>query len=111
MDDVDDFTTFVTDFDRPLRQALLPIAGVDGARDAASEAFAYAWQHWDRIRVMANPRGYVYTAARRYALPRARPMVPVDLAGTTELPDVEPGLVAALAELSEMQRTVEMHCV
>jgi DNA-directed RNA polymerase specialized sigma24 family protein len=104
--DVDDFTAFVRDFDRPLRQALVPLAGVRGAHDAACDAFSYAWEHWERISAMANPRGYVYTAARRYARRKPSTAVPIELAGTAELPDVEPRLIAALAELSEMQRTV-----
>jgi DNA-directed RNA polymerase specialized sigma24 family protein len=81
--------------------------GVDRARDAATDAFVYAWRHWDRISAMDNPEGYLYTAALGYA--RKRPpsiggLLPVP--EPTELPRVEPGLVPALAALSEMQRTV-----
>lgn len=101
------FDDFVASFDRRLWQSLIPAVGVDRARDAATDAFVYAWRHWDRISTMENPEGYLYTAARGYARARPRPigaLLPVP--EPTELPRVEPGLVPALAELSEMQRTV-----
>ena len=103
----DGFDAFVAAFDRRLWQSLIPAVGVDRARDAATDAFVYAWRHWDRISVMDNPEGYVYTAALGYA--RTRPTPLAGLLPTpepAELPRVEPGLVPALAELSEMQRTV-----
>jgi RNA polymerase sigma-70 factor (ECF subfamily) len=51
---------------------------------------------------MANPAGYAYRVARSRARPRRVPQLPpVDDA---RLPDVEPGLPAALAALPERQR-------
>lgn len=112
-DAVASFDAFVAAFDLPLRQALVSIVGIEAARDAAANAFLYAWRHWERIEPMANPRGYVYQAARHYALRDRRPehvLPSVELLATRaaggSVPDIEPGLVAALATLSEQQRTV-----
>ena len=33
------------------------------AEEAAQDAFVKACEHWERIRVMANPSGYVYRIA------------------------------------------------
>ena len=67
----------------------------------------YAWQHWDRVRRLDNPEGYLYVMARR-RLRRLRPrpagLLPV--AERSELPEVEPQLIEALNQLSEMQRQV-----
>jgi DNA-directed RNA polymerase specialized sigma24 family protein len=104
--DGDGFEAFVAAFDRRLWQALVPSVGADRARDAATDAFVYAWRHWDRIATMANREGYVYTAARGYARQRPRPLALFPAVEPAELPHVEPALIPALAELSEMQRTV-----
>jgi DNA-directed RNA polymerase specialized sigma24 family protein len=100
-----EFDDFVHRVGRRLWQALVPVAGPESAHDALAEAFLYAWQHWDRVRAMDNPEGYLYVVARRQALRRS----PTGLLPATEamrIPHVEPGLVSALAELTEMQRQV-----
>ena len=98
------FDAFVAALGRDLWRALIPLVGPERARDAAADAFSYAWSNWARIGAMSNPRGYVYVVARRYAL--ARPARPLELPAppTSELPDFEPRLLDALRELSEMQR-------
>jgi RNA polymerase sigma-70 factor (ECF subfamily) len=72
--------------------------------DAAADALAYAWEHWDRLEAMDNPVGYVYrvgqTAARKAR--RAGPLAPP--ADDVTMPEVEPALVPALNDLSESQR-------
>ena len=99
-----EFGEFVADVEPRLRQALLAVGGADCVRDAVAEALAYAWEHWDRVMVMENPAGYLYRVARsRLRPPRRRPVVlPVPEPG--RLPDVEPRLPEALAQLSERQR-------
>ena len=99
-----EFGEFVADVEPRLRQALLPVGGADCVRDAVAEALAYAWEHWDRVKVMENPSGYLYrVASSRLRPPRRRPVVlPVPEPG--RLPDVEPRLPEALAQLSERQR-------
>ena len=52
---------------------------------------------------MDNPAGYLYRVGRSRTRLRKRPVLPPpDQLG---LPDVEPGLIAALLELPETQRT------
>ncbi len=102
----DSYTAFAAEVEPRIRHALIPLAGVDGAGDATADALAYGWEHWERIRAMDNPAGYLYrvgqTSARR--LRRRAPVLPA--VSTAELPWIEPGLPAALAKLSDRQRTV-----
>ncbi|MEQ9163039.1 MAG: sigma factor-like helix-turn-helix DNA-binding protein, partial [Ilumatobacter fluminis] len=76
--------------------------------DAAAEALAYGWEHWDELSSMLNPAGYLYrvgqTAARRER--RQPPQLPVP--DPVEMPDFEPGLVPALEQLTEPQRVCVM---
>jgi DNA-directed RNA polymerase specialized sigma24 family protein len=98
----EEFSEFVRAHERRLRQALVALYGSEGARDAVADALAYAWQHWTRVRGMANPAGYVYRVARSRGRPRK--VRPVFARGASGLPDVEPGLAAAMAGLPERQR-------
>lgn len=102
------FESFVQSAGARLRAALVAAYGLDVGADAASEALAYGWEHWDRVGHMENPAGYLYrvgqTAARRSSRPE--PLLPAP--PPAELPDVEPGLPAALAALSEPQRVCVM---
>ena len=109
MTDTDDpdFDTFAGGYGPQLYQALVPVAGIDAAQDAANDALLYAWRNWDRVRRMDNPEGYLYVMARRQAQRAHRPAGPrLPNPPPTELPDVEPGLADALDHLSEMQRQV-----
>jgi DNA-directed RNA polymerase specialized sigma24 family protein len=102
-----EYAVFVREHDLRLRQALSSAYGPDLGREAAAEAFAYGWEHWERVAVMDNPIGYLYrvgqTSASRLIRRRrvALPAVPTD-----RLPWVEPGLPVALSDLSEQQRTI-----
>lgn len=104
----DSFTAFVTDTEMRLRHALTAAFGAERGREAAAEALAYGWEHWDRVREMENPSGYLYRVGRD----RARRMTarrreafhsPVVVASERW---VEPGLPVALARLPERQRLV-----
>jgi DNA-directed RNA polymerase specialized sigma24 family protein len=103
---IDAFDAFVASFGHDLWRALIPLVGPERARDAAADALSYAWTRWDRVAAMANPRGYVYVTARRYALARPAPSPLLPVPPASELPSFEPRLLDALRELSEMQRTV-----
>jgi RNA polymerase sigma factor (sigma-70 family) len=80
--------------------------------DAAAEAFARAYEKWDRVRRMATPTGWTYTVGlnvarrkmRRAALERAllRRQRPAEF--TTSPPDLSE-LRQAVADLPERQRT------
>jgi DNA-directed RNA polymerase specialized sigma24 family protein len=104
---VDSFTDWAHDAEPKLRRALIASFGPQIGRDAAAEALSYVWEHWDRVGRMENPIGYAYATGRdraRRILRRRRPVLMALPSGG--LPDVEPGLPAALAHLPERQRTV-----
>jgi len=97
-----DFEAFVERVESKLRIALTALFGQEGGQDAAAEALAYGWEHWEKVSAMENPVGYLYrvgqTSQRRRKQPRWMP-VPVD-----RTPHVEPGLPRAISTLSGKQR-------
>lgn len=104
------FTAFVENSGRRIQHALMAALGPDAGADAAAEALAYGWQHWDRIEAMDNPAGYLYRVgrsrgARRPAWSRVDDELIVDDASA---PWVEPALTGALGGLSERQRVVTL---
>ena len=57
---------------RLLATMVLFIGDGEIARDATDEAFVRSLQHWQRVRAMESPSGWLYTVARNIALRRAR---------------------------------------
>jgi DNA-directed RNA polymerase specialized sigma24 family protein len=101
----DAFTDFVIEVEAKLRQALTGALGSEDGREAAAQALAYGWEHWDRIQEMANPAGYLFRVGLnwgRHNADRHRPSLP--LAPLGRMPWVEPGLPQALGMLSSHQR-------
>ena len=99
------FEEFVVRHELGLRRALVAAVGASAGLDAAAEALAYGWEHWDRLRDMENPGGYLFRVGKSRARhPGDRP-VELPRADDPELPWVEPALPAALAELPDMQRS------
>lgn len=108
--DDEDFDAFYARVERPLSVALGTRYGPQVGREAAVEALSWAWEHWDRLRPMDNPSGYLYRVGQTRAR-RLRPMRPLrphrDVDGATvDEVVVEPGLDAALDSLSLRQRQV-----
>lgn len=103
-----EFRAFVRDVEPQLLDALVATYGPVDGREATVDALSWAWEHWDRLDGVSNKVGYLYrvgqTASRRFAA-RGLPLTR-SLASPTRLPDVEPGLIPALAALSDQQRTV-----
>lgn len=101
------FDAFVEQSEPRLRRALVAALGQQVGLEAASIALAYAWEHRQRMSDMENPAGYVYRVGRtRVGRRRREPCfapVPPEIEH-----DVEPGLPAALANLSEQQRAAVM---
>ncbi len=92
-----------------LRRALVARFGPDLGAEAAADAMAYAWRHWDTLASMANPVGYLYrvgqTSVRtqtRWRRRRAAYPVETEWNDTVHLPD--PGLHRALERLSPDHR-------
>ncbi len=102
------FTEFVTDTGPRLKQSLIAALGGEAGREATADALTWAWEHWDRVESMSNPAGYLYRLARNrsISLLRRSPAYGSANAVAYEDPLVEPGLGAALARLSPMQRMV-----
>ena len=103
---VDSFTEWARCVEPRLRHALTASFGSQLGKEAAADALAHAWVHWDVVSVAENRLGYVYgvgrNMARRSAL-RHPVFVPVRV---EHLPDVEPKLPEAIAALPERQRAV-----
>lgn len=89
-----------------LRAGLVAAYGPDVGIDAASEALAWGWEHWDRLAVMENPSGYLYRVGQTAARRSRRPQGFLPMPSSTSIPDVEPGLATGLEQLTEQQRVV-----
>jgi DNA-directed RNA polymerase specialized sigma24 family protein len=96
------FDAFVASCEPSLRRALTAAYGPEEGRDATAAALAYAWEHFERVRSMERPIGYLYRVGQSSRRTRREPVVFPD--PPEELPIGEPGLVPALGRLSERQR-------
>ena len=63
----DAFTAFATDVGSRLRIALSARFGPELGAEATADALLYAWQHWERVRGLKNPAGYLYRVGSRGA--------------------------------------------
>ncbi len=97
------FTEFVRSHEPKLRIALMAAYGPDRGREATAEAFAYAWEHWEKVRDMDAPVGYLYRVGQSKSRPRLTPR-PDPMARERAEPWVEPALPTALGRLSRNQR-------
>jgi RNA polymerase sigma factor (sigma-70 family) len=114
VDEAGTFDEFVAAVEPKLRRALVAAYGPDAGRDAAADALAWAWQHWDRVRDMDNAPGYLWrvgqTAVRRGARRRVNEVVDGREFELELIDDrrgerhVEPALDGALSALSPQQR-------
>ncbi len=96
------FSDFVAAGEPRLRRALVGALGAERGRDATLAALGYAWANWDRVRGMAHPVAYLYRVGQSQTRPRRRRVLHDPVAAME--PWVEPGLRAALSDLSARQR-------
>jgi DNA-directed RNA polymerase specialized sigma24 family protein len=98
------FTTFFEDVEPRLRHALVAAYGSDAGSEAAAEALAWAYQHWDRMRGVQSPVAYLFRVAqtRSRRSRRSLPVVVPDVA--SHQPEIEPGLTRLIAALPRQQR-------
>src|SRR5690554_6010063 len=66
----DEFERFAAEVRPRLIRAFVPIRGIEGAADAASEALAHGFEHWDEVRTMTNPSGWLYRVGQSRTRPR-----------------------------------------
>jgi DNA-directed RNA polymerase specialized sigma24 family protein len=99
----EDFEMFVRDAEPRLRRALLGAVGSDRVEDAVGEALAYAFEHWNKVKSMVNPVGYLYRVGQSKSRPRKR--LRLFRREPETLPNVNPGLVEALEALPLSQRS------
>ena len=104
---LDGFEAFVSAHERRLCQALTAVFGIDRGREAAADAFVYAWEHWDRVAGMVNPAGYLFVVGRdqhrrRFLNRLTKPVF--DVGPAHRQPWCEPALAVLLAGLSDRER-------
>lgn len=99
----DDFDVFFASHEPRLRRAFAAAYGAGRGAEATAEAMAWAWEHWDRVRAMANPAGYLYRVGQSRSRVRKRPPV-LPPPAEVGVPWVESRLPQALAVLTEHQR-------
>jgi RNA polymerase sigma-70 factor (ECF subfamily) len=97
----DEFEDFVIRTEPTLRRALAGHLPLDSVGDALGEAFAYAWEHRDRVMRMEHPAGYLFRVGQSKARVRKHGFMPWSSADA--IPLVEPALVGALGALSPAQ--------
>jgi RNA polymerase sigma factor (sigma-70 family) len=97
-----EFSLFVEAAEPRLRRALVAAYGSERGREAAAEALAYAWEHWDSLKALKNPIGYLYRVGQSRSRPRKEPALFV----RPENPEpwFESNLASAMETLSESQR-------
>lgn len=79
--------------------------GPDLGREATVDALVHGWRHWQKVREMENPVGYLYVVGKNSVRP-LRPDPALRHPDVQDDPWVEPGLEQSLLELSVPQRTV-----
>lgn len=100
------FTEFVVGHETKLRQSLTAAFGVERGKEAAAEALAYGWEHWDRVSGMENPAGYLYRVGHDRARRTSGKLARLPTIVAERQPWIEPGLPDAFAALPKQQRTV-----
>lgn len=84
------------------------------AEDVVQEAYARAWQRWDKVAGYGDPEGWVRTVAYRISVSSWRKSVSRGIAhrrhgATATAPEISPDyvvIIAALRRISESQRRV-----
>jgi RNA polymerase sigma-70 factor (ECF subfamily) len=99
-----EFTRFVKETEPRLSYALAAAYGMETGAEATADAFGWAWEHWDRVKGMANPAGYLYRVGQSQARRYIRPRVLFPRVAPMDEPTVVPELPAALDQLSKNQR-------
>lgn len=98
----DQFSKFVEATEHRLHRALVAKLGWELGREATAEALAFAWEHWAKVRTMANPAGYLYRVGNSRVRQRKSGVIFARPEDNSHW--FEPSLGRSLAALSERQR-------
>ena len=98
----DNFDAFGALVEPRLRRALVAAYGSQRGREATAEALSWAWENWPKAATLEAPVPYLYRVGQTRTRSR-KTRVLFDIAAEHELL-VEPGLRAALENLTERQR-------
>jgi len=99
-----EFTRFIKEAEPRLSYSFYAAYGPEVGADVTAESLAYAWEHWDQVREMDNPSGYLFRVGQSKArwYHKARVFFPPVVHAS--LPEVEPKLPLALSRLTRNQR-------
>jgi DNA-directed RNA polymerase specialized sigma24 family protein len=97
-----EFEAFVHDIEPSLRRALVAAYGFERGRDATAEALGWAWEHWDHAKDLDNKVAYLFRVGQSRSRDRKTPIT--FERGESSDPWFDPGLIPALASLTEHQR-------
>jgi DNA-directed RNA polymerase specialized sigma24 family protein len=99
-----EFTRFVTEAEPRLSYAFFAAYGPEVGADVTSDSLTYAWEHWNQIREMENPIGYLFRVGQSKARWYHRPRIFFLPVARSSIPDPEPKLPEALSHLTRNQR-------
>lgn len=100
---VSDFEALAGELRPRLARAFVAAYGPERGQEATAEAFAWAWENFETLRASDNPGGYLYRVGQSRTRPR-KPSPHLPTPAEVGVPWVEPGLPAALLDLTEHQR-------
>lgn len=104
----EEFDSFYRDTRQRLFTMVYALTGDIGrAQDITQDAYARAWQRWDRVRDYGSPEGWIRTVARRIAIShwrRARNALVAQRrsAQAERLPGPDPDLIVLVAALATL---------
>lgn len=103
------FSSFCVEVEPRLRRTLVATYGAELGSEAAADALAWAWEHFERVEAMDNPAGYLWrvgqTSVRGATRRRAWTVADRAPGAAAEERSFEPALLQAMAALPHRQRT------
>lgn len=99
-----EFTRFVKEVEPRLSYAFFAAYGPEVGADVTSDSLVYGWEHWDQLRGMDNPAGFLFRVGQSKARWYHKPQGCFPTVVRSSIPEVEPKLPEALARLTRNQR-------
>lgn len=99
-----EYTRFVKEVEPRLSYAFFAAYGPEVGADVTSDALVYGWEHWDRLRAMDNPAGFLFRVGQSKARWYHKPRICFPTVPRSSIPEIEPKLPGALTQLTRNQR-------